>query len=130
MKLKIKVLMILLLIVQTKNLYSQTFKENKKNLENELGIDLIKNYSGEEVKQLIQIILEEADASIDNAYKEGYKQATVELLPEVEYWKLLYNDSKKSKIQDNIKLSLISFGSGFLIGGLSGFSIGFNITIN
>nr|MCR4953675.1 hypothetical protein [Treponema sp.] len=83
-----------------------------------------------EVQALINIIFEEADTSIEKAYKEGYKQATVELLPEVEYWKTMYEKRKENSFTEYLKFSLIGFGSGFALGGLGGFCIGFNIPIN
>ena len=130
MNLKRKALMTLLPIVLILTLSAQTLNENKKNLENELGIDLTKTYTGKEVQQIIDIILEEADISIDNAYKEGYKQATVELGPEVEYWKTMYETRKKNSFSDNLKFTLIGFGSGLLLGGYTGVTIGLKIPVN
>lgn len=130
MNLKKNLLMTLLPIVLTLTLSAQTSNENKKNLENELGIDLTKTYQGTEVQAIIDIILEEADKSIDKAYKEGYKQATVELSPEVEYWKTMYNTRKKNSFSENLKFGLIGFGSGLLFGGYAGITIGIKIPIN
>ena len=130
MNLKRKLLMILLPIALTLILSAQTSNENKKNSENELGIDLTRTYQGTEVQAIIDIILEEADKSIDKAYKEGYKQATVELQPEVEYWKTMYDTRKKNSFTDNLKFSLIGFGSGLLLGGYAGITIGIKIPIN
>ena len=130
MKSKKNLLMILLPIVLTLTLSAQTLKENKKNSENDLGIDLTKTYSGTEVQAIIDIILEEADNSIDKAYKEGYKQANVELLPEIEYWKTLYESRKNSSFAEYLKYSLIGFSSGLLLGGFTGFTIGIRIPIN
>ena len=130
MSLKKKLLMILLPIVLILTLSAQTLKENRKNLDNDLGIDLIKIYTGPEVQAIINIILEEADTSIDNAYKEGYKQATVELEPEVEYWKTMYKTRKNNSFSDNLKFTLIGFGSGLLLGGYAGVTIGVKIPTN
>ncbi len=122
--------MILLLIVLMPILSAQTLPKNKKNLENELGIDLTKTYSGTEVNEIISIILDEADNSIEAAYKEGYKQATIELKPEVEYWKTIYENKENIKIKDYITLISISFATGFFAGGFSGYSVGVRIPIN
>ena len=122
--------MILLPIVLTLTLSAQTSNENKKNSENELGIDLTRTYQGTEVQAIIDIILEEADKSIDKAYKEGYKQATVELQPEIEYWKTKYDTRRKNSFTDNLKFSLIGFGSGLLLGGYAGITIGIKIPTN
>ena len=130
MSLKRKALMILLPIVLMLTLSAQTSNTNKKNLDNDLGIDLTRTYSGKEVQQIIDIILEEADTSIDQAYKEGYKQATVELQPEVEYWKTKYETRKDNTFTDNLKFTLIGFGSGLLLGGYAGVTIGLKIPVN
>ena len=130
MNLKKNLLMILLPIVLTLTLSAQTSNENKKNLENELGIDLERTYQGTEVQAIIDIIFEEADKSIDSAYKEGYKQATVELQPEVEYWKTMYETRKRNSFSDNLKFSLIGFGVGVLVGGYTGITIGIRLPIN
>ena len=127
---KKKVLMTLLPIVLILTLSAQTLKENRKNLDNDLGIDLTKTYTGPEVQAIIDIILEEADTSIDNAYKEGYKQATIELEPEVEYWKTMYKTRKNNSFSDNLKFTLIGFGSGLLLGGYAGVTIGVKIPTN
>lgn len=130
MNLKRKLLMILLQTVLILTLSAQTLKTNKKNLENELGIDLTRTYDGDEVAEIISIILDEADNSIEIAYKEGYKQATVELQPEVTYWKTLYEESKTNDVKKNLQWMLISLGSGFIIGGTTGFTLGLNIPVN
>ena len=77
---------------------------------------MTKQYTGQEVQEIIDIILEEADKSIDTAYKEGYKQATVELQPEIDYWKTLYEIRKSNTFSDNIKFSVTGFGIGFVFG--------------
>ena len=130
MNLKKSLLVILLLIVLTPILSAQTLNENNKNSGNELGIDLTRTYTGKEVQQIIDIILEEADKSIDSAYKEGYKQATVELKPEVEYWKCLYETNKNNNFSRTLMFTLFGFGSGLILGGVSGVIIGVKIPIN
>lgn len=130
MNLKKRLLMILLLTVLILTPSAQTSKKSKTTSANELGIDLTKTYSGQEVQAIIDIIFEEADISIDKAYKEGYKQATVELQPEVEYWKTMYETRKQNAFSNNIKFSLIGFGAGFLLGGVSGMAIGVKIPVN
>ena len=130
MNLKKSLLTILLLIVLTPILSAQTLNENKKNSENELGIDLTRVYTGKEVQQIIDIILKEADASIDSAYKEGYKQATVELKPDVEYWKTMYETSKKNNFSEVLKYTIIGLGTGLILGSYTGVVIGIQIPFN
>lgn len=83
-----------------------------------------------EVQAIIDIIFEEADKSIEDAYKEGYKQATVELQPDVEYWKTMYESRRNNTFTDNLKFALIGFGSGIVLGGFSGIAIGIKIPLN
>lgn len=130
MNLKKRLLTTLLLTVLILTPSAQTSKKSKTISASELGIDLNKTYKGTEVQRIIEIVLEEADKSIDNAYKEGYKQATLELQPEVEYWKTMYQTRKGNSISSNIKFSLIGFGAGFLLGGAGGLAIGIKLPIN
>ena len=79
---------------------------------------------------MIDIIFEEADNSIESAYKEGYKQATVELQPEITYWKSLYDYKKADVFSNSMKASIISAGAGFILGSFIGWTIGIKIPIN
>ena len=128
MNLKKRALMLLLLTALTLTLSAQTSGENRKSLDNDLGIDLTRTYSGTEVQAIIDIILEEADKSIDEAYKEGYKQATIELQPEIDYWKKMYDVRKSNTFNDNLKFTLIGFSSGIVIGTYTGLNIGLKIS--
>lgn len=130
MNLKKRLLTTLLLTVLIPALSAETSKKSNRISATELGIDLNKSYQGTEVQNIIEIVLEEADKSIDNAYKEGYKQATLELQPEVEYWKTMYQVKKGNTISNNIKFTLIGFGAGFLLGGAGGIAVGMRIPIN
>lgn len=76
-----------------------------------------------EVQELIDIILEEADIVIKESYEEGYKQATLELKPDVEYWKFKYESLEKNNLKQSITIGSISFGIGLLIGTVSGLCI-------
>lgn len=70
-------LSLLLILVTLPNIWSESLANNQ-TLENEFGIDLIKNYSGAEVVELLNIVVEEADFSIEKSYAEGYKQGILE----------------------------------------------------
>lgn len=122
-KFKKLLLMLLLLIPTISRTFSQELQPSRKNSAEELGIVSTRNYSGTEVQELINIVLEEADKSIENAYKEGYKQAAVEFKPEIEYWKQKYSAVQSAGLKTNIKYSLFGFGVGLGVGALSGICI-------
>ena len=99
---------------------------NKKNSENEYGIDLTKNYSGEEVLSMINIIMEEADSSIEQSFYEGYKLGKLEFEPELLYWKSIAETKKRLSFEEKFFSSAIGFGIGFVTGGAAGFYIKMN----
>ena len=47
----------------------------------------MRNYTGQEVQELLDIVVEEAEKSITEAYNAGYKQGVLEYKPDVAYWK-------------------------------------------
>lgn len=63
--------------------------------------------------------MDEADNSIENAYKEGYKKAVCDYKPEVVYYQELYNNIKKEQNINELKLITKSVISGFVIGSVS-----------
>ena len=67
--------------------------------------------------QMIHIILEESDIAIKDAYNEGYKEAYVELQPQIDYWKSLYNAEKEDVKKLKIKNFTIGFITGIVIPG-------------
>lgn len=83
------------------------------NYENVLEIDLNKTFSGHEVNNLVNIVLEEADIIIKETYAEGYKQATLELKPELNYYKSKYEQQKKTGITKIITTIFIGFSVGY-----------------
>lgn len=91
-------------------------------------VELEKNYTGKEVQELLDIVIEEANATIEQAYSEGYKQGVFAYKPDVEFWKIkaigFERKLKEQKFQTIIStLGCISLG---FIGGLSlGFAIQF-----
>lgn len=66
---------------------------------------------------MIHIILEESDIAIKDAYNEGYKEAYVELQPQIDYWKSLYNAEKEDVKKLKIKNFTIGFITGIVIPG-------------
>ena len=89
----------------------------------ELGIDLTKTYSGSEVEEIINIIFDEADSSIVNAYNEGYKQATLELQPTIDVLNYRLDTYESNSFKSYVTTASLSFGLGILIGGFAGFNI-------
>lgn len=122
--LKKQMLLILFLIPMTKNLYCQEKNQLKQNFAQEFGIELNQNYNGDTVIDYLSIVIDEAEISIDKAYDEGYKQATIELLPEVEYYKKVYSEEKKLKSKNNYNLMFGGFVVGISVGVVTGI-IGF-----
>ena len=51
-------------------------------------------------------------------------------MPEIDYWKTMYEETQKTSFATNLKFNLISFGAGLLLGGALGFTFGINIPIN
>ncbi len=123
MKLKILPLLMLLLTVPIKMMSAQQSATNNQILENELGIDLTKTYSANDVIELCSIILEEADISIKNAYNEGYKQAVLEYKPQLTLTKNNYAKLKNN----NVKYIVISGSAGIAVGFISGLLVGIKI---
>ena len=66
---------------------------------------------------MIHIILDESDIAIKEAYSEGYKEAYVELQPQIDYWKNLYNTEKESLKKTKIKNFTIGVLTGLVIPG-------------
>lgn len=95
--------------------------EKKNNSENEFGIDLNKNYSGAEVLELIEIVMEEAEKSITQSYQEGYKQGVLEYKPDMEYYKMLYESIKDQNKKTLWQNNLLSLSIGLIAGTYGGF---------
>jgi len=119
MKLKKLVLMILLILTMITKLWSLEFNSKKTNSENKFNIDSTKNYTADEVEELIDIVIEEAETSIEKSYKEGYKQGVLQFEPEVEYYKTLFEELKKDQQNQNLQITIKSVGIGFAIGSIT-----------
>lgn len=121
-----KLLLLMLLLSILIPIQAQTLPENKANLENELGIDLNRTYKGTEVLEIVQIILEESDAAIEESYNEGFKAATLKFVPEIESLnvqienKNIQINNLQFKYEEERKQSMKKMISS----GLTGFAIG------
>ena len=128
MKSKKLMLVLLLTILPIKMIFSNPSQENKKISATELGIDLNKKYTGKEVEDIINIILDEADKSIENSYYEGYKQATLELQPTIDILQYRINTKDDTKFLSYVTTATVGFGLGCLFGGITGICI--NLKLN
>ena len=126
MRLRTLPLMCLFLTLTTQTNYAQPKTESKPISEAEYGIDLARNYSGSEVAALIQIVEQEAQATIDRAFDEGYKQGLLASAPEAEYWRVKARgyETKITRLKrERWIFALGGLGAGFIAGGGFGFTI-------
>lgn len=77
---------------------------------------------------MINIVIEEAEASMVTSYNEGYKQATLELQPEIEILRYRLDTKESNSFKSYITTASISFGLGCFIGGVS--CIGISLKLN
>lgn len=78
MLLSLSLSLLILLPIRSESQQSRTTSGN------EFGIDLTRTYTGDEVAVMLDIVAEEADRAIENAYQEGYKAAVLEYAPQNE----------------------------------------------
>ena len=92
--LKLKTLLMLLaVLISTMPLWA----ESSKNLETK-PINTSRTYSAEQVIELVEEIAADAEDAIAESYAEGYKAATLEFLPEIEYQKALNERLQKESL--------------------------------
>ena len=126
MRLKKLLPLTLLLLLATQTNWAQSRTESKPTSENEYGIDLNRNYTGSEVAALIQIVEQEAEAAIDRAFDEGYKQGLLASAPEAEYWRVKFTQTEaeiKRLKRERWLFAFGGFGAGFIVGGGFGFTV-------
>lgn len=88
MKFKALPLTLLFLTLTTQTSFAQKKNESKPTSASEYGIDLTKSYTGSELLELIQIVEQEAQQAIDEAFNKGYKQGLLAAAPDAEYWRV------------------------------------------
>lgn len=126
MRLKTLPLTCLFLTLATQTNFAQPKAESEPTSASEYGIDLYWNYNGSEVAQLIQIVEQEAQAAIDRAFDEGYKQGLLAGVPEAEYWRVKAEQYEADITRLKRERWLFAFGglgAGFIVGGGLGFTI-------
>lgn len=77
-------LMLLAVLISTMPLWAE-FRQSSETK----PITISRTYSAEQVIKLVEEISADAEDAIAESYAEGYKAATLELLPEIEYQKAL-----------------------------------------
>lgn len=128
MKLKTLTLALLLATLTIRMSWSQDATNSSPTSASEYGIDLQRKYSGSEVLTLIQIVTEEAEASIEEAFNEGYKQGVLAWKPEADYWKAKAENAETEAKRAKRQRWLFCCGGiagGFLLG--TGIGIAINI---
>lgn len=88
MKFKALPLTLLFLTLTMQMSFAQKKNESKPTSASEYGIDLTKSYTGSELLELIQIVEQEAQQAIDEAFNKGYKQGLLAAAPDAEYWRV------------------------------------------
>ena len=128
-KLKVLLLLILWIWLPTQMLYSENETQLQNALDKNYGIDLNRNYTGQEVQELINIVIQEAEKFINESYNAGYKQGVLAYKPDVEYWKtkaLGFERQLKKQKRDAWLWGL----SGVSIGFLGGIGLSFGIRLS
>lgn len=118
-KLKVLLLLIWWIWLPTQMLYSENETQLQNALDKNYGIDLNRSYTGQEVQELISIVIQEAEKAINESYNAGYKQGVLAYKPDVEYWKtkaLGFEAELKKQKRDKWFWGLGGFGIGFLGG--------------
>lgn len=85
------------------------------------NLDSTKSYTAKEVQEALEVVINEAEKSITEAYNAGYKQGVLEFKPEVSYWRAEAESYKRQYLLERRKKwqwALGGAGLGF-IGGAS-----------
>lgn len=83
------------------------------------NLDSTKSYTAKEVQEALEIVINEAEKSITEAYNAGYKQGVLEFKPEVSYWKAeAENYKRRLALERGKKWQWAAGGAGIgLLGG-------------
>lgn len=126
LKTLLPVSLLILLAMQTS--YAESGSRLQSALEPKYGIELTRSYTGQEVLELIDLVVEEAEKSITEAYNAGYKQGVLAYKPDVEYWKVKASGFEKELKRQRRDRWLYGLG-GFALGFAGGAGIGFGVQI-
>ena len=121
MKSRTLLLLSLLLLPATQTLSAESGNPSPSVSGTRFNLESSKNYTAKEVQEVLDIVIEEAEKSITEAYDAGYKQGVLEFKPEVSYWKAEAENYKRRLALERGKKwqwALGGAGLGF-IGGAS-----------
>ena len=121
MKSRMLLLMSLLLLPATQTLSAESGNPSPSVSGTRFNLESSKNYTAKEVQEILEIVIQEAEKSITEAYNAGYKQGVLEFKPEVSYWQTEAENYKRQYLLERRKKwqwALGGAGLGF-IGGAS-----------
>ena len=121
--------MICLLVLLTQSAMTQSSKNLKTDIKSEYGLESGRNYNADEVAALLAIAEEEAEASIQQAYAEGYKAGLLEAAPESARLAVLNEQLKaealhfQTQLETQKQLNRALIPLYIVLGGAAGFAI-------
>lgn len=121
--------MICLLVLLTQNAMTQSSKNLKTDIKSEYGIESGRSYNADEVAAMLAIAEEEAEASIQQAYAEGYKAGLLEAAPESARLAVLNEQLKtealryQTQLETQKQLNRALVPLYIVLGGAAGFAI-------
>lgn len=121
MNLKTLPLVLLLITLPIVTSFTQTPKQSPTKQSNDYGIEPGKSYSGTIVLELLQAAEAEIDASVNEAYAEGFKAGLLASSPDAEYYKSL-SESIRAELEAERKRN--SSWKDKLLFGFAGVVIG------
>lgn len=121
--------MICLLVLLTQSAMTQSSKNSKTHIKSGYGIESGRSYNADEVAALLAIAEEEAEASIQQAYAEGYKAGLLEAAPESARLAVLNEQLKtealryQTQLETQKQLNRVLVPLYIVLGGAAGFAI-------
>ena len=119
MKSRILLLMSLLLLPATRTLYAESGNPSSSVFGMKFNLDSTKSYTAKEVQEALEVVINEAEKSITEAYNAGYKQGVLEFKPEVSYWQTEAESYKRQYLLERrkkLQWTLGGAGLGFISG--------------
>lgn len=112
-------LLSLLLLPATQTLSAESGNPSPSDSGTRFNLESSKNYTAKEVQELLDVVIEEAEKSITEAYDAGYKQGVLEFKPEVSYWQTeAENYKRRLVLERGKKWQWAAGGAGIgLLGG-------------